>query len=236
MKKTCLLLLLLCLCASLSARTYVLVTGVSRYEDEANNLRQTTKDAESFRKVMLKQTKDVTILTSKYANHDNILQKYRTIANRAKEGDRIVFYFSGHGSPGCIRAYDRKILYDELVTIAHNSKASEKVFFIDACHAGSVADNSNSYQMQGKEGMIFFMSSRADEFSQESSIIGASTFTQAIVKGLLGKSDTNGDRKVTVMELFQYAYTDVVNRSSTVKQHPQLIAPKGSLESVIANW
>lgn len=236
MKKTILMLMMLCLCTAISARTYVLVTGVSRYPDEANNLRQSTKDADSFKKVMLKQTNDVTILTSKYANHDNILQKYRIIANRAKAGDRIVFYFSGHGSPGCIRAYDRKVLYDELITIAHNSKASEKIFFIDACHAGSVGESSTNYQMQGKEGMIFFMSSRADEYSQENPLIGASTFTQAIVKGLLGKSDVNGDRKITVMELFQYAYSDVVNRSTTVCQHPQLIAPKGNLDSVIARW
>lgn len=239
MKKTFLFCMLLCFCAVLNARTYVLAAGVSSYADSRNNLRMSADDATEFAKVMKKQTKDVVVVTSKYANHDNILQKYRAIANRAKDGDRIIFYFSGHGSPGAINSYDRAIKYDELVSLAHNSKATEKVFIIDACHSGSVTDASTSYQMQGKEGMIFFMSSRADEYSQENPLVGTSTFTQAIIKGLLGKSDANSDRKITILELFQYVYSDVVNRGTQSEAHPQhpvLIAPKGCLDSVIARW
>ena len=44
--------------AGMQARTFVLVTGVSNYGDEANNLAQTTKDAKNFAKVMSTQTKD----------------------------------------------------------------------------------------------------------------------------------------------------------------------------------
>ncbi len=63
--------LIVALCASVAnARTYALVTGVSRYDIEEANLAQSTKDAKAFRDVLLKQTPDVTILTSKYANRD----------------------------------------------------------------------------------------------------------------------------------------------------------------------
>ena len=58
------LLILLMAMAGMQARTFVLVTGVSNYGDEANNLAQTTKDAKNFAKVMSTQTKDITLLTS----------------------------------------------------------------------------------------------------------------------------------------------------------------------------
>ena len=74
MKKT-LLTLLLAFAAlmSIQARTFVLVTGVSNYPGTQNDLSQTTKDAKSFKDLMLTQTKDVSILTSSYVTRANVL-------------------------------------------------------------------------------------------------------------------------------------------------------------------
>ena len=71
--------------------TYVLVTGVSSYQDSRNDVTLTTKNAKSFAQKMLTQTDNVSILTSKYANHDNVLEKLKIICSKAKEDDRIVF-------------------------------------------------------------------------------------------------------------------------------------------------
>lgn len=72
-----------------NARTFVLSVGVSNYQDEDLNLGQTTKDAKQFTAVMGNHTKDITTLTSKYANKANILEKLQALCNRAQKGDKI---------------------------------------------------------------------------------------------------------------------------------------------------
>lgn len=235
--------LIVALCASVAnARTYALVTGVSRYDIEEANLAQSTKDAKAFRDVLLKQTPDVTILTSKYANRNNIMEKLRAICNRAQKGDRIIFFFSGHGDNGFLLTSDMKPLYySDLVEALSSTDASEVICFIDACFAGSVANSasqvnaSDTSTLKPKDGHIYFVSCRADEKSAEAPWVGQGFFTQALLKGFRGKGDYNHDRKVTAMELFKYIHADVVRRSRK-GQHPVLIAPKGMLDTVVADW
>jgi uncharacterized caspase-like protein len=243
-KLFCMLTLILLVVLSVNARTFVLVTGVSNYGDENVNLSQTTKDAKSFKKVMETQTKDITILTSSYANKANILEKLSAICNRAQKGDRIVFFFSGHGTPGGMCTYDKVLQYSELVDLLASSAATEKVCYIDACHAGTASEaqkglsqDNESLQkaLKGNKDQIFFVSCRGSEYSIESSWVGAGFFTQALIKGLRGKSDANSDKQITVIELFKYIYNDVTIRSKS-QQHPQLIAPKSRYDSVLAIW
>ena len=225
-------------------RTYVLSTGVSSYQNQENNLRQTTKDAKAFKAVMQKQTPDVSILTSKYANHNNILEKLRTICNRATENDNVVFFFSGHGFTGGIASYDSPIFYRELTRVLSASKAKTKIVYVDACHSGSVANQraDGNYEILKEaakgDNIIFFMSCRSDELSAENVWAGDGYFTHSLLKGLRGKADKNNDRAVTVIELFNYVYKDVVHstRNSSHPQHPQLIAPKSSHNTVLMQW
>lgn len=246
MKKTLstLLMLVIIICTANAQRTYVLATGVSRYQDQNNNLQMTTRDAKAFKAVMEHQTKDISILTSKYANHDNILEKLRAICNRATSKDRVVFYFSGHGFPGGIAVYDNAMYYSEITNILSSSAAKDKIVYIDACHAGSVSYKSenDSYNVLQKstssDNIIFFMSCRSDELSSENVWTGAGYFTQSLLKGLRGKADANGDKAVTVMELFNFIYKDVLHSTekSTHPQHPQLIAPKSCHNNVVMQW
>lgn len=220
------------------ARTFALVVGVSQYDNAEANLLQTAKDAKAFRDVLLTQTKDVSILTSKYANHANILEKLSAICNRAGKGDRIIFYFSGHGSDGCLITSDLKALtYDNLVEVLSNTKASEVICFIDACHAGSVAQTAarNGGKLSARDGQAFLVSSRSNETSREAAWIGQGYFTQALLKGIRGKSDYNDDKKVTLLELFKYIHSDVRRRSDK-EQNPVMVAPKQMLETVVAEW
>lgn len=234
MKRILTLFIMLLVMTGAYARTFVLITGVSSYQNSENNLSQTTKDAKNFKKVMDQMTKDVTILTSQYANRNNILEKMRAIANRAQSGDKIIFFYSGHGTPGSICPYDQLISYDEIIEILQGSSASEKFCFIDACHAGSVVSADN-YNLAPDSGIMFFMSSRSDEYSKENSALGAGFFTQGLIKGIRGKADDNGDKNITVNELFRYIYADVVKRSKE-QQHPQLIGSKSMINSVVASW
>jgi uncharacterized caspase-like protein len=233
------LLLIIIASMSINARTFVLATGVSNYGDEKINLSQTTKDAKRFKEVMETQTHDITLLTSSNVTRNNVLEKLRAICNRAQEGDRVIFFYSGHGMPGAICAYDQAISYEDLIAVLSSSSASEKICFIDACHAGTMAKNATDYSwtksIKDKSGQIFFVSCRSDEYSSESRILGAGYFTQALLKGLRGMADTDNNKQITVIELFKYIYGDVLTHSQQ-KQHPQLIAPKSLYDVVISKW
>ena len=81
---------------------------------------------------------------------------------------------------------------------------------------------------------IVFLSSRADEVSQESSLVGSGLLTNGVIKGLRGKADSNEDKKVTVMELFKYVHKDVQLHNN--KQHPQLVTSKSLYDNVLMSW
>lgn len=225
---------------AINARTFVLATGVSNYGNENANLSQTTKDAKRFKDVMETQTKDIIILTSSNVTRANVLEKLRAICNRAQKGDQVVFFYSGHGMPGGICGYDRAISYDDIVEILSGSEASAKICYIDACHAGSMSGAAKSYDSwangaKAYKDQAYFVSCRSNELSSEHPFLGAGLFTQALIKGLKGKSDKNGDKKITVMELFKYIHGDVLKHSKE-KQHPQLIAPENMYDVVVSKW
>lgn len=223
----------------LSARTFVLATGVSNYGDEKLNLAQSTKDAKNFKDVMQTQTKDITLLTSKNVTRANVLEKLKAIANRAQKDDTIIFFYAGHGMPGAMYGYDGPIAYDDIIEVLSRSKAKEKICFIDACHAGSAVDaktNTNwSKTVSGRNDMAFIVACRPDESSSEHPFVGAGFFTKALVKGLRGKSDKDHNKEITLMELFKYVYNDVVKRSEK-QQHPQFLGPKSMYDVVVARW
>lgn len=244
MKKTIILLFLLLrviLPANATGITYVLAVGVSRYESSANDLHQTAKDAKAFRKLMLTQTENVSLITSRYATCSAIRENLKRISRLAQSGDRIVFFFSGHGSPNAICAHDGELEYVELQRILSNSKASEKLCFIDACFAGSVKsshENDNTDWISKAphyEDQVWFVSCSSRETSSENRFIGAGMFTQALLKALYGKSDKDKNKEITVSEAFAYVYNDVVRRSNE-KQHPQLVASNKMRQLVIMKW
>ncbi|MDY3858019.1 MAG: caspase domain-containing protein [Muribaculaceae bacterium] len=232
------LMLALMAVGAIQARTFVLITGVSNYYGAANDLGQTTKDAKNFRDVMATQTKDITILTSKNVTYDNVMEKLSAICNRAQAKDRIIFFYSGHGAPGYICATDRLIPYEDVVEKLSKSAAGEKIVFVDACFAGTMtnAATGNAWATTaGKNGMAFLLASAPQEVSAESPFLGAGYFTQALIKGIRGKADFNGDKKITMAELAKYVIKDVKIHSNDT-QHPKLVGSKSMAKAVIATW
>lgn len=217
-------------------KTFALVAGVSAYQNSEMNLSYTTVDAKDLVKVLNKQKFIVTLLTSKYANGANLKKKLTAVANAATENDRIIFYFSGHGGPGFLCAYDEYVQYTDVVSILSKSKAKEIYVFVDACHSGSAQQAANpNYGWATGCNIMFCMASRADEYSWENGWVGHGYFSKALIKGLRGLADTNKDKKVTVSEMYKYLYKDVKKRSRD-GQHPQLIGPKSMYSNVLTKW
>ncbi len=221
------------LCAQcLLARTYVLCVGVSNYGDPNVNLTQTTKDAKAFRDLMMSKSRDISILTSSYANHDNILSTLKKIADRTQEDDRIIFFYSGHGSNNMLYTHDGPVYYSEIVNILASAKSKQKICFVDACLSGTVSSVLTSSGKMKYDDICFLVSSRADEYSAEHPLVGAGFLTQALLKGMRGKADANKNSEVTMLELFKYVAYDVSKRSSDY-QHPQLFGSQKMQSLVI---
>lgn len=243
MKKIFALLLLCLVFVTAGAQhTYVLLAGVSNYNDpDVSNLTSTTKDVKSLRRVFERQeATTVKAVTGKYATRENIAKLLNVFVKYAGPDDKIVFFFSGHGTTGAFVPYGRdRYAYADLITLL-SSAATKNVFcFIDAYMTGSAAGAvSDTYGWGSGNKVTFCMSSRADEVSAESGILGHGYFTQALIKGLRAQADSNDDRNVTLLELFRYVHADVVERTKATEhpQHPQLIGPKEMYGTVITRW
>ncbi len=204
--------------APVSARTFVLSIGIADYDGDEHDLQRSGQDAIKFSDVMKTQTKDVVTLTSRNATRENVIVALAAVCSKAKEG--------------------------EMMQLFSASKAKEIVCFFDACFSGTIAQDVRS----SDKDIVFFLSSRPDEMSQEDSgWIGAGYLTQALLKGIRGMADTDHNKEVTVMELFKYIYKDVTARVEKrnsnapddrykVRQHPQLVAAKRSYNMVLTKW
>ena len=82
------------ICSMIVAQTtYALIAGVSAYQNSEMNLGNTTKDAKELKSVLDRLNVKSALLTSKYANYDNIKTKLEKIVETAKSGDKIMFFF-----------------------------------------------------------------------------------------------------------------------------------------------
>lgn len=250
MKKIILSIMMACLTIGASAqKTYALITGVSNYEGEANDLAQSTKDAKNIAALYKSKGATVFTLTSSYATKEKIIETIRKIASVAKPTDHIVFTYSGHGSPNTICTYttgnQQMMSYSDLFGELKKCKAKDITCFIDACFSGSASlaarngkqDNNDFLKslVKADNRLVLFLSSRENEYSMENMAVGAGFFTRAFLKGIRGKSDANGDKKITVLELFKYIYKDVKLHSQD-KQHPKLVAAASQQQNVLMTW
>lgn len=246
-------MLLLCVTAE-AQKTYAVITGVSNYEGDANDLRQSTKDAKRLASLYKSKGATVVLLTSKNATRANVIAAIRKVKATANHNDHIVFSYSGHGMENYICTYttagSKMLSYDELFSELDKCQAKDIVCYIDACFSGSATANMNTksfdnskdfkkYQswqvtLKSNPRYIVFLSSRADEYSAESPLVGSGFLTNGVVKGLQGKADSNEDKNITVIELFKYVHKDVQLHNK--KQHPQLVTSKVLYDNVLMSW
>lgn len=248
MKILCTILMALFISCSMSAKTYALLTGVSNYDGTSHDLSQSTKDAKSMNEFYKQRGATTSILTSKYATHDNIIAVIRKMAKKATAGDDVIFYYSGHGAPDAIYTHDGNnnppLAYSEIISELSKCKCRRIIVYIDACFSGTASSavttkdfNPDTWKtmMKEKGNYIMMLSSKDSETSGESGLVGAGFFTRALLKALKGSGDRNHDKRMTVNEVFRYVYNDVLRHSKN-KQHPQLVTPKGMREDILIDW
>ena len=150
---------------------------------------------------------------------------------RNAQRTELVFYYSGHSDEDGILIDRERYSYRDLRDRINAVEADMKIVLIDSCSSGAITRAKGGVKTQpflfdssvSAEGFAFLTSSSDDEVSQESDSIGSSYFTHSLLAGLRGAADSVGDGRVTLNELYRYAYTETLAQTETSMygaQHP----------------
>ncbi len=224
-------------------KVWAVIVGISSY-DHMPTLKYTDDDA--YRMYAFLKSPEggaladdqIRILIDEDATREKILFAMQETFAKAGENDLVFVYFSGHGLRGAFLpidydGYHNKLEHEEIRSILDSSKARYKLCIADACHSGSLlAMKSGEIRnvladyyktlAHAKPGTALIMSSKSDETSLESSGLRQGVFTHFLIRGLKGEADADGNKIVTIKELFNFvndnvrAYTG--NRQSPVIQ------------------
>lgn len=219
-------------------RGYALVIGIAKYKNlpAKAQLDFAERDAESVYSVLINpeggnfRAENVHRLIGPKATLANLKQELEVwLPSVAKESDRVVIYFAGHGfingGKGYLAPYDidpsnvaaTGYSMDTLGAVAGSRiKAKWKVLLTDSCHSGAISPDAELAQVNRNlldlsRSMFSLTASRDREISYESKNWGDGhgIFTYYVVKGLEGEADESGDGIVTADELAEYVRRNV---------------------------
>jgi hypothetical protein len=207
---------------------YILAIGVDNYA-RVNKLRGCVNDARGvagqFVAQQGKRFRKVTsrVLTDREATRAAVGRGLEWLSGAGQAGDFAVLFLSGHGTPPqqggwrfLVHDYDPKregetSLGDAEILRRASALADrglKVLVIVDACHSGqlrrSAADALNRHRNPSGGGLVLMLSSMP---SQTSAALGPySAFARAVVEGLAGEADVDGNGYVTLRELRRYAY------------------------------
>ena len=132
----------------------------------------------------------------------------------AGDSNMALLYFSGHGyiksTGGYLvttdaKKYDEGVSMDDVLSLANQSKAKNKVIILDCCHSGAMGTPSLSGNStaQLSEGMSVLTASRNSEVAFE--VNGTGVFTSLLIDALNGGA---ADIRGNITPSSVYAYVD----------------------------
>lgn len=194
-----------------------LIVGINDYPNAA--LRGCVNDAHSVSTVLETHADGspnfgVNLLTSPSDTIDRSALRAAIETLYQGDPDIALFYFSGHGfiksTGGYIvttdfKKYDEGISMDEILTLANQSKAKERIIILDCCHSGAFGTPTINAQANAllAEGMTILTASRDSESALE--INGCGVFTSLVVDALQGGA---ADLRGHITPGSVYAYVD----------------------------
>lgn len=221
-------------------KTYGLFIGIDNFVKTPQfNLQFCVSDAKALYKAWNDNSANFALLTNENASREKILNEFNRIIVQSKKNDFVIISLSSHG----IISYndffflpsdaDGDNLFStcipaSMILNALSTKAKEGVnflFIIDACHAASMGfDISKYFNENGEGGLTFLFSASPMEFAFENTNLGHGMFTNYLLEGLIENSpaDSNKNNRVSLRELFDYAYKNVKEKSNNM-QNPIMI-------------
>ncbi|HEY6271348.1 MAG TPA: caspase family protein [Terriglobales bacterium] len=221
------------------AHSYAMVVGIHAYSSKQwPDLPYGRTDAEAIVTYLKSQGFEVTPLFDRQATKHNILERMYQLATRLQADDRVLFYFSGHGAIersgdqtwGYLVPYGAADDVDYLSSsdiqdLSRRMKtARHQLFIFDSCFGGQLITRSGGVSPDipnyidevskriAREG---FAAGGRDQSVLDSGPDGHSVFTAALLRGLGGKADLNGDGFITFAELESYVTPLATNSFQT---------------------
>jgi Caspase domain len=161
----------------------------------------------------------------------------------------LVVYYSGHADAAALHLGDGTLRLDRLEQLVRGSAASFRLLIVDACRSGALtrvkggspipAPTLRLDERLPADGVVVWASSMANEDAQESDDLRGSFFTHALISGLLGAADANGDGAVTLGEAYPHAYEATLRATSRTlagTQHATFRHEMHGLSDVVLTW
>ncbi len=255
--------------SSTDGMTRAVVVGVSKYQDSnIPSLRFAHVDAEEFAKFLQSKaggsltTDQIVLITDEQATAANIYSQLSWLLEETQEGDRVIFYFSGHGDVetktsrnkgfllahdtpsnnyfvGGVRVNDINDILADLVDI----KKAKILLITDACRSGNLAGGQDgttataSALSERYNNQVKIMSCQPNELSLEGEQWGGGRgiFSYHLIDGLTGMADEDGNEEVDLSELDDYL-DDRIPKETEKRQYPLLVgSPRTSLAKIDAD-
>ena len=227
---------------------YALVIGNTQYSDPGlAKLTAPGMDAKAFARVLESKDicafDDVKVLLNE--PEPVVREAIDALFDQKKPDDLLLLYFSGHGvrdefgslylavrNTNRLRLRATAVKSDFIRESMDESRSRRQVLILDCCNSGAFAQGTkgatgvsigtaSAFEGTGY-GRVVLTASDATQFAWEGDkVIGStqnSLFTHFLVKGLEGEADTDSDGRITIDELYDYAYEQIVN--ATPKQTP----------------
>ncbi len=172
----------------------------------------------------------------------DVAQAERALAQlrqSAAQEDVLFVFYSGHAGADGLHLDGQVWPWPRLREQLGQLTPTLLVAFVDACHSGALLTAKGlSFGPPltlwaaplGPKGRLLITSSGANESAYESRALRGSPFAQALVSGLRGAADFDGDAAVTLGELYRHLYERTVAATVAAPSGPQRPAQSVVLE------
>ena len=236
--------------------SYALIIGIDKYEN-VQPLNYAVKDAETIQDILVNTfdfpKNNVKLLKNEEATLLNIKNSLSEISSSARENDRVLIYFAGHGDTydlpeggemGYLLPIDGKkdnlfatsIPMNDIKSISSMSNSKHMLFLIDACYGGLLTIGSRGINpttpnyidkiTKDKGRQIITAGGRGEQVIEKSEW-GHSAFTLNLKRGLKeGNADMDADGYITANELGLF-----LNKKVTIDSDNQQTPQYGRMTS-----
>jgi tetratricopeptide (TPR) repeat protein len=204
---------------------------------------------------------NIDFFTNENATRVNVGDAISVVARKAKSGDRVYFYFAGHGDMEDLTQIENGLLLlynspngnyfgmnDDVLEIIDlkrylsplAQKGIQMIFIVDACHSGNLKGGVQGLELTanalatswGREYKI--LSCQPNQLSLEGKEWGEGRglFSLHLEEGLKGMADKNNDGKISFSEIQRYI-TDSVAAQSEDTQIPVVTGDLGKIMATV---
>ncbi len=197
-------------------------------------LRYPSKDTDALARVLREiggvDGKDIeTLVDPDGATVEKKLIELRQKAAQTEGPKQFFFFYSGHSDERGLLLFGSHLEYARLRSLITEIPVDVHIGILDSCAAGAFAQRKGGAQVDpflvqvapNVSGHAFLTSTSEREAAQESGRLRGSFFTHALVTGLRGAADSDGDQRVTLQEAYRFAFDETLARTEATLGGPQ---------------